>query len=168
MNATHADETSPMQQVVNRLTALIARPGFVATVTVLVFLWIGINLGRSLLGRAAIDPPPFYWLQGAIGILAVHISALILSSQRRAEKLAGQRQQLILELAILNDQKVSKIIELIEFLRRDNPAILDRLDREAQDMAVPSDTFWVLDCIKDAYTQTQTDQGDLPLTLPII
>jgi hypothetical protein len=56
--------------------------------------------------------------------------------------------QLILELAILNDQKTSKIIELLEEARRDNPAIVDRVDPEASAMSSPSDTHAVLDAIK--------------------
>jgi hypothetical protein len=52
----------------------------------------------------------------------------------------------MLELAILNDQKSSKIIELLEEFRRDNPMIADRIDSEARAMSTPSDhrATWML------------------------
>jgi uncharacterized membrane protein len=47
------------------------------------------------------------------------VAILILTTQRREEQLSSQRGQLVLELAILNDQKSSKIIELLEEFRRE-------------------------------------------------
>ncbi len=56
---------------------------------------------------------------------------------------------MILELAILNDQKLSKIIGLLEEARTDNPMITDRVDGEAQAMKTPADIHTVADAIKD-------------------
>ena len=42
---------------------------------------------------------------------------------------------LILELAILSEQKIAKVIQLLEELRRDNPNIHDRRDPEAETMS---------------------------------
>jgi hypothetical protein len=41
---------------------------------------------------------------------------------------------LILELAVLGDQKLSKIIELIEEVRRDNPAMLGAIKLVQDDL----------------------------------
>ena len=78
------------------------------------------------------------------------IAVLILTTQRREDQLANHRLQLILELTILNDQRSSKIIELLEEIRRDNPEIFDRVDDTAAAMSVPSDTLAVLEAIKDS------------------
>ena len=75
--------------------------------------------------------------------------ALILTTQRRADQLAGHRGQMILELSILNDQKISKVIALLEEGRRDNPALRNRADGEADAMSTPADTRAVLEAIKD-------------------
>jgi uncharacterized membrane protein len=80
---------------------------------------------------------------------ALVISALILTTQRREDRLAGHRLQLLLELAIVSDRKVAKVIALIEEVRRDNPAILDRVDGIADTMSEPSDAHLVLQAIKD-------------------
>ena len=113
------------------------------------------NIVWGFLGGAPVDPPPFFWLQGAISMISLYVVALVLSTSRREDRLATTREQLNLELAILNDQKIAKIIALLEESRIDNPAIPDRVDPEAQDMAKPSDPHEVLAAIKDVEGQSQ-------------
>ena len=95
------------------------------------------------------DPPPFAWLEGAISTASLMVAASIFITQRREDVLAGHRAQLLLELLIVNDRKIAKIIELIEEVRRDTPTIRDRVDGEAASMATPSDPHAVLQAIKD-------------------
>ena len=85
------------------------------------------------------DPPPFNWLQGLVGLLALYDTVLILITQRRDDLLASYREQLTLELAILGEQKAAKIIALLEEMRCDNPNLRDRVDVEAEAMSVPAD-----------------------------
>lgn len=59
-------------------------------------------------GKAPWDEPPFAWLQGALGLLALYITILILTTQRREDELASYREQLTLELAILSELEVSQ------------------------------------------------------------
>ena len=54
-----------------------------------------------------------------------------------------------LELAILTEQKVAKLIELVEEFRRDSPEVRDRIDSEAHDMATRADPHAVLGAIKE-------------------
>jgi uncharacterized membrane protein len=149
LRAEHKQETSSLQQAVDHLTAFVGRPSFVAGLMLVIVVWIVANLLASRLGYRPADPPPFVWLQGAITTGALFVAALILTTQRREDQLAGYRSQLILELSILTDQKSSKIIELLEESRRDNPAIMDRVDDQAIAMSTPSDTHAVLEAIKD-------------------
>jgi uncharacterized membrane protein len=108
------------------------------------------NVVARLSGLWAVDPPPFVWLQGAITTGALYVAILILTTHRREEQLSSQRGQLLLELAILNDQKSSKIIDLMEQSRRDDPTIADRIDNEARAMSTPSDHQAVMDAIKQS------------------
>jgi uncharacterized membrane protein len=134
---------------VDQVTAFVGQPGFAAGLGLVVAGWIAANLAGGRLG-GAVDPPPFAWLQGAATTMALFVAVLILTTQRRENLLAGQREQLILELSVLNEQKVSKIIELIEEVRRDNPAIRDRIDAQADAMSTPQDSLAVMGAIKDA------------------
>lgn len=148
LHAEHKQETSALQHGVDKLTAVVGQPGFVAVLAVLVVAWVLSNLAAAGLGFRPADTPPFPWLQGAASTGALLVAALILTTQRREDQLANHREQLILELSVVNDQKVSKIIELLEEYRRDNPAVSDRVDDAATAMSTPSDTGAVLGAIK--------------------
>ena len=149
LRAEHKQETRPLQLAVDRLTAVIGRPDFVAALSAGIAVWIGWNLLAPRIGLTAPDPPPFVWLLAATSIGALFMAALILTTQRREDQLANHQAQLILELAILNDQKTSKIVELLEEIRRDTPAIFNRVDVQAEAMSTPADTQAVLVAIKD-------------------
>jgi hypothetical protein len=56
-----------------------------------------------------------------------------------------------LELTILSDKKIAKIIELIEQLRRDHPDLADAIDDEATAMSAQTDLQSVLDAIKRSH-----------------
>jgi uncharacterized membrane protein len=148
LRAEHRQETSRLQHGVDHLTALVGLPGFVAVLTTVIALWIATNILAGIIGLRPVDPPPFVWLQDAITTGALYVATLILTTQRREEKLSSQHEQLLLELAIANDKKSSKIIELLEESRR--PAAIDRTDDEAHTMSTPFDHRSVMGAIKDA------------------
>ena len=150
LHSDHRMEAGALQRIVERLTGWIGRPRFIASMTAAIILWIGGNLIATLSGAVPWDDPPFAWLQGALGLLAFYVTVLILTTQRREDQLAGYREQLTLELAILSEQKSAKIIALLEEIRRDSPTLKNRIDEEAAAMAVAADPQAVLDAIKDS------------------
>ena len=81
-------------------------------------------------------------------MLALYMTILILATQRREDELAGYREQLTLELAILSEQKTAKIISMLQAMRTDNPNTPDIEDSEADAMSDPADPQAVLDRIK--------------------
>ena len=149
LRTRHRLEASLLQQTLDRLTAIIGWPGFVVLLGVAILGWVCVNLVAARLGLRPFDPAPFARLQSAASIGALLVATLILTTPRREDKLADHRAQLILELSIANDQKIAKIIELLEESRRDNPAITNRVDDQAAAMSTPSDTDAVLEAIKD-------------------
>lgn len=159
LHAEHRRDATPLQRGVDRMTTLLGRPGFIGVVTVLVVLWVSFNLLTAALGYRAIDPPPFSGLAGAVTLASLYIVVLILATQRREDQLAQHREQLILELALLSEQKTAKVIELLEEFRRDNPQIHDRVDREADAMAQPADPQQVLDAIKEIRAEAAQISG---------
>ena len=82
----------------------------------------------------------------------------ILTTQRREDQLAGYREQLTLELAILGEQKSAKIIALLEEMRRDSPTLRNRVDEEATAMSVAADPQAVLDAIKETEDSPLTEE----------
>lgn len=157
LQAEHRQNATPYQLAVERLTAFIGRTTFVGGLTIVLLLWIGGNLLAARLHLPTIDAPPFSWLQDAAAVMALYITAFILSTQRRENELAELREQLNLEIVITNEQKTAKVIELLEELRRDMPQVFNRYDPEAAAMAHPANPEVMLEAIKE------TQEVSLPL-----
>ena len=77
------------------------------------------------------DPAPYFWLQGMISLGSLLTTTVVLTKQNRLDKLAEQRAHLDLKVTLLTEQKVAKLIDLLEELRRDLPNVPDRHDPEA-------------------------------------
>ena len=150
LHARHAQHTSVIQRVLSAMTRFIGSPGFLGGLTFAAVLWVAGNLIAAAMGRKPWDEPPFAWLAEAATLLALYTTVLILVTQRHEDRLAGHREQLTLELAILSEQKSAKIIELLEKLRRDSPQLTNHDDAEATAMAAPSDTVAILNAMHDA------------------
>lgn len=148
-HSAHEAEAGALQRAIERLTRRAGRPAFAALLTLLVVSWVALNLSLIAFGRKPVDEPPFIWLQGAVALTALYMTVFILTTQRREDKLAGLRDQLTLELAILSEQKSAKIIGLLEELRRDAPNISDRPDEQADALSTPADPDAVLHALKD-------------------
>ena len=117
--------------------------------TAAVILGVCGNTLAPVVGLKPWDEAPFAWLQGTLGLLALYVTMLILTTQRREDQLAGCREQLTLESAILGEQKSAKIIALLEEMRRDSPTLKNRFDEEAAAMSIAVDPQAVLDAIKE-------------------
>jgi uncharacterized membrane protein len=74
---------------------------------------------------------------------------LILTTRRCDDNLSRRRELLTWELATLSAQKTTKVVALLEALRRDSPTIRDRLDSQAEAMTRPIDPQSVIDAIKE-------------------
>lgn len=167
LHAEHHRNATRLQRIVDRLTAFVGRPRFIGILTLAAIGWIGGNLAVLLLGGSPPDPPPFAWLAGIVSLGALSITILILTTQRREDQLAQHREQLTLELAILSEQKTAKVIELLEEMRRDMPSVRNRVDTEAEAMAVPADPQSVLEAIKESHAEAELlgELVDLPAPL---
>jgi uncharacterized membrane protein len=172
LHAQHRRAATPFQRGIGRVTDFVSRPHFMSGLTACIAVWLAWNgAAAPLLKIAPFDPPPFGWLQGMAQIFAVYVTVSILASQRRENEMADLRQQLTLELSILNEQKSAKIIALIEELRRDSANIGDRVDEEADAMGVPNDPEAILAAIKEGHAILAEEDGealsfDLEVTTP--
>ena len=143
----HGRATSP-QRAVNRTTSIMGRPWFIALVGFGVALWIAANLIAGRLGMETIDPSPFQWLEIAATLFSLFVVMLVLVAQKHEDELNAHRDTLTLELAILSEHKIAKVIQLLEELRRDSPHVQDRDDPQAEKMAEPADAGSVLAAVR--------------------
>jgi uncharacterized membrane protein len=152
LHERHQRGATSLQRGVEAATAVFGRARFAGLLAVILVLWMAANLILPRLGLAAFDPPPFNALQGVIQFLAVFLTVFILATQRRENELSELRQQLTLELALLNEQKSAKLIALLEELRVDLPSVPNRKDLEAEAFASPADPEAVLEALMETTT----------------
>lgn len=141
------------QRVVETATNFFSRPAFLYGILLVTALWMLPNSLPRRFGFRQFDPPPFYWLQGAVGFSALLMTTGVLIKQERQEKLAEQRAQLSLQLNLISEQKIAKLIALVEELRCDLPNVKNRYDPEAQEMQQAADPQIVMNVLEDTLAQ---------------
>ncbi len=132
MHALAERQVDTHQRSVEALTAWLGRPQFFYGILVGVSLWMLVNSVAPSLGLPQRDDPPFFWLQGIVGLCALLMTTVVLITQNRQGKLAERREQLDLQISLLAEQRTAKIISLLEELRQDMPSVRDRTDAEAE------------------------------------
>ena len=155
LHAEHHSNATRLQHTLGRLCFGLAHPWFIGALTIAVAGWIGFNLLSSALGYAPPDPPPFEWLGFALALASLYMVLLVYATQRRDDQLAERREQLTLELALLNEQKTAKLIQLIEEFRRDIPIVDNREDPQAEAMARPAEPERVLEAIEQTHAEAE-------------
>lgn len=145
----------PLEQV----GALVGRPAFVLAALGVFAAWIGVNLWLKFSGRPVWDQPPFFWLQGVVGLLALVVTTTVLVAQARQAQISEQRSQLALQIALLTEQRTAKLIELMEELRRDLPNVHNRQDETAEVMAQASDPAAIVEALT---TLDESGETSLP------
>lgn len=147
-------KVSRHQRLIEKVSSTLGQPGAVYTIILLVVLWITVNGLHSQLGMSRFDAPPFSWLQGIISLSALIMTVVVLTTQNRQAKMTEQRRHLDLQITLLTERKVSKVIELIEELRKDLPSVTNRPDTEAEVMQEPIDPHTALSALNQTLKET--------------
>lgn len=148
LHARAEKKVHPHQRAVESVTAFFGRPQFLFTILLIIALWVTPNLLPRRFGIKRFDPPPFDWLERCITLGSFLMTAGVLIKQTRQEKLAEQRSQLNLQLNLLSEKKIAKLIALVEELRSDHPNLKQRHDPEAEAMKQAADPHFVLDALE--------------------
>jgi uncharacterized membrane protein len=153
-------ELSGVHRRILSVTAVLAKPAVPLVVLALVLVWLAAN---SLLPKGRVwDPPPFPFLGLGATITALFSTLLIIAAQRREEEVARRRAQLTLQLAALSEQKIAKVISLLEEQRRENPLLPDRADALARDMSTGTDPAHILDRIIETHESKPSRRAASP------
>ncbi|UVW28792.1 DUF1003 domain-containing protein [Massilia sp. H6] len=148
--ARHEAEATRGQRLFEKISLFLGTPAYVSANLIGAVAWIGWNIAAPEYGWIQWDEPPFFWLQGFIALNAFLISTAVLIRQNRMSALASQHAHLDLQVNLLAEEKSSKIIAMLEELRRDLPNVRNKVDDEAAELATPTDTEAVLSIIKDS------------------
>lgn len=132
--AREEQKLSRSQRNIERVSGFIGRAAFLGVILLFVSIWIIGNALMPSFGMVSPDPPPYSWLQGMVSLGGLLTATVVLTKQNRLDKLAEQRAHLDLHVTLLTEQKVTKLINLIEELRRDLPNVHNRHDAEAVEL----------------------------------
>ena len=141
------------QRIVEHASHIVAKPSFLGVILLVVSSWIILNAIAPWLGFEPFDPAPFALIQGIVALLGLLTATVVLSKQNRLARLAERREHLDLKVALLTEQKVTKLILLVEELRRDMPNVKDRHDPDAVQLQ---------QAMKPAHVLAALDEGGKP------
>ncbi|MFT3695970.1 MAG: DUF1003 domain-containing protein [Kofleriaceae bacterium] len=119
---------SAHQLAIEKFIHTVATPATFYCLLSVCVAWVVTNLTM----HRAFDREPFPILQGIIAIYAAAIATCVLIAQGREKAEADRRAKLQLHVNLIAEQKATKIISLLEELRRDLPNVRDRRDEIAE------------------------------------
>ena len=145
---------SRAQRIIERISTLLGSPTYFVFSVVFIVAWVLVNQWGMRSGWQHVDPPPYAWLQGIVSSNALLLTIAVLIRQNRMAQLAEHRSHLDLQINLLTEQKVTKILELVNELRRKGVQNLHGEGPESpqapmREMTKPTDPHAILDAIKE-------------------
>jgi len=117
MRQTHEKEKSRQDRFVDRLTRFAGSMKFVYFNLLLYGSWLALNLGW-IKGFKRFDAHPFVDLALLASIEAIFLSTFILISQNRIQILSEKRADLDLQINLLSEHEITRVIELVDQIAR--------------------------------------------------
>ena len=159
LHARGESDVSVHQRLIERVTAFLGRPLFLNVTIAAIAVWVFLNVPANRSNLAPFDPAPFPLLAGLVSTGGLLLTIVVLITQNRQARLAERRAQLDLQVNLLSEQKIAKVIALIEELRRDIPSVRDRHDPEAEAMSEAADPHAVLDALEEKLNEVEENLG---------
>ncbi|GAC1351556.1 MAG: DUF1003 domain-containing protein [Polyangiales bacterium] len=149
------------QRAIERVTTFLGRPRTIYAIFGFAAAWVGYNLLAFTLGGKPFDRPPFPALQGLFSLAALLMTIMVLTTQNRIDRHAEKRAHLDLQVNLLAEQKIAKLIGLVEELRRDLPNVKNRSDAMAEAMTNAVDPTAVASMLEQTF-EDPTAQASPP------
>ena len=147
-------EISGIQLVIERISGFFGSPAYFAFALAFIIVWMLLNGWAAHAGFHPIDEPPFPWLQGLVSSNALLLTVAVLIRQNRMAQVAEHRSHLDLQINLLSEQKVTKILQIVDELQRDLTALRGHQDAEVAELTKPADAHALMHAIK----QKQADR----------
>ena len=161
-----SEQRPPPHRFIDGVSRIIARPMYLLGLFGFACIWIGANQFAMQFGFAPFDPLPFPLLDGILSLAALVSTTVILIAQHRQTRIEQQHMHLALQVNLLTEQKVAKIINLLEELRRDLPMVKDRYDPQAASLSKQTDAMQVLTAIEEGGLMGDPAQSESPAAAP--
>jgi uncharacterized membrane protein len=141
-------DVSSVQLSIERVSSFFGSPAYFGFAIAFIGVWIVANGVCASLGWKHVDAPPFFWLQGIVSANALLLTIAVLIRQNRMSLQAGHRAHLDLQVNLLTEQKVTKILQVLQQQHSKSSLHSGALDSEGTDLAKPADPAAMLSAIK--------------------
>jgi uncharacterized membrane protein len=105
---------------------------FVLVQIAFVALWVAVNSGVVM---AAFDPYPFVFLGVLLALEAVLLTSFVLIRQNRMSQKADERGHLDLQINLLAEKEITKVIQLLQRMSRQMGIEQQVTDRETRELS---------------------------------
>ena len=138
---------SVAQRLLDRLVSVFGKPQFLYFQILFFTIWE--ICGHLVdLGILPVSFPQIDLREQWLDLASLFISTGVLVSENRQGKLSEERSHLMLQLNLITEQKIAKLISLVEELRTDLPNVRNRNDLEAEMMKQSTDPQVILEVIQ--------------------
>jgi uncharacterized membrane protein len=141
-------QVSGAQQLIERVSRFFGSPAYFAFAVAFIAIWMLVNGWGAHAGWHPVDQPPFFWLQGFVSSNALLLTVAVLIRQNRMAQAAEHRSHLDLQINLLSEQKVTKILQIVDELQRELTALRGRPDSEVAEMSRPADAHALMNALK--------------------
>jgi uncharacterized membrane protein len=149
LETEHGKNIPAHHRILERIATSFGQPAFLyGQIILFTAWWIATQLAAA--GTITIAIPPLSLRDEGLDIASLLISTGVLIYQNRQEQIAEERSHLMLQIDLLTEQKIVKIIELLEELRADLPNVENRHDPEVEQMQQPIDPQALLVALKES------------------
>ena len=142
-------QISGLQLAIERVSRFVGSPAFFAFAVAFIAMWIAVNVWGMNHGWRHFDAPPFSWLQGIVSCNALLLTVAVLIRQNRMAQVAEHRAHLDLQINLLTEQKVTKLLQIMDAPRRGLAALHGRPHDDVSEMTKPADTHALMHAIKE-------------------
>jgi uncharacterized membrane protein len=154
-------KVSLQQRAIETVTAFLSRPRFLFIILTVVSLWMLVNAILARFGLPDFDPPPYPCLSMILSLGALLQTTVVLITQDRQDKVAQRRRELDLHISLLLDQKMSKLIDMVDTLRKESVAGPKQPDQQAEAMKKAADPHQVLSTLDQLLREDREEtEGD--------
>lgn len=140
-------QMSGAQSLIEKISNFFGNPVYFAFVLAFIVVWVLINVWALHTGWRHVDEPPFPALQGLVSSNALLLTIAVLIRQNRMARLAEHRSHVDLQVNLLTEQKVTKILQLVDELQRELTQIRHRPD--VAELSKPADAHALMHAIKE-------------------
>lgn len=119
IKAKAAEKRSFIEIVADRATDLLGSTPFLIANILIFIVWIVINTGL-IPGVKPFDTFPFPLLTISVALEAIILAILVLSSQNRASKVADLREEVQLQVNVLTEEEITRMLWMLVLLLEKN------------------------------------------------